>query len=480
MWKKLFSLLKCKTKEIKEVSVKEPLESNATKGLGADLAEKYLKLFEDEYAFLSIVQGELRKGRLLVSQKKYSEARDFLKPLVTIVQTSLVIKYESERREKLLDVVEGSTIIADTYIKEGDYSSACELLENTQKYADDLTLLASNLKGTLTLIAQMYCMLLKCYHNLGKDGRKEIREKIESVIAILSSCISGSPVSNKTQIVERICDYLDELIAMKAYEDACSIYLQILHIIQWEELENYSLKHSYAILYGRYVVCLINSNPDDMNSCIGSCLTEIEMYKNLLEERDCAQARMDLAVANSHLANCYSSLGDYPNFIAAHVRKIELLTDAIKMNIPNEDNIYDNKRLSDSIGLSIRACVSEFGEVTNDNANYYKEIFNVIKNINQYYLDNSELLAYINLIAGELFKYNNKDFIIAQDCLVTRFTSLLYLLNNYGPEENIIKDFADTITYAQPFIVENEQAINDVLKVLWINSISKAKEIFNL
>jgi tetratricopeptide (TPR) repeat protein len=481
MWKKLLSWLIGQKGIIKKYNVKELIESNATKAFKPDLNSMSLKLFEDEFAFLSLVQGELKKGQLLVSQRRFSEARDVLKPLVTIVKASLIANYESERREKLLDIVEGTTILADTYIKEGDYSSAYKVLDDAQKYADDLTLLASNLKGTLTLVTQMYCMYLKCCHKLGKDGGKEIKEKIESVIAILSSCISRSPVSNKIQIVERICDYLDELIVMKAYGEACSIYLQVLPILQWEELDDYSLKHSYAILYGRYVMCLINSNTNDMNSCISSCLTEIEMYKNLLDERDCAQARMDLAVAYSHLANCYSSLGDYTNFIALHVKKIALLTDAIKKNIVDEDDIYDNEKMSDSIVISIKTCINKFGEVTGNNVCYYEKIFNTVKNINKYYLGNSELLAYINLIAGELFKYiNNDDLNIAQDCLITRFTSLLYLLNNYGPERDVVKDFADTILYAQPFIIDNEMAISDELKELWVNSFSKAKEIFNL
>ena len=56
----------------------------------------------------------------------------------------------------------------------------------------------------------------------------------------------------------------------------------------------------------------------------------------------------------------------------------------------------------------------------------------------------------------------------------------LLLYYNYGAEKDIAKDFAETITYAQPFIIKNEKTINDDLKVLWINSFSKAKEIFNL
>lgn len=481
MWKKLLSLLKGTNEECKNNSILESSERKVVKEPKVDLPPVFSKLFEDEFAFLSFAQGELRKGRLLVSQRKYSDARDVLKPLVTIVKTSLITNYESERREKLLDIVEGSTIAADTYIKEDNYSDAYDLLEDTQKYAEDLTLLASNLKGTLTLIVQMYCMHLKCCHKLGKETEKEkIREKVESVIAILSSCVSGSPISDKIQIMERICDYFDELITMKAYNDACIIFSQALSSIKWEELYDYSLKHSYAILYGRYVSCLLNSCPNDMNECKRICDSEIEMYKNLLEEKDCVQAKMDLAVAYSHKANYYSLAKDYSNFVASHVRKIVLLSDAIKGNDAIDDNTY-NKRLSDSIVISINNCINEFGEVDNSNVNYYKDIFNAIKNINKYYLVNSELLAYINLIAGELFKYiNDKDFLIAQDCLITRFTSLLYLLNNFGPEKNIAKDFADTIVYAQPFIIENERNINDDLREIWINSYSKAKEIFNL
>ena len=101
--------------------------------------------------------------------------------------------------------------------------------------------------------------------------------------------------------------------------------------------------------------------------------------------------------------------------------------------------------------------------------------------MDQYYMENSELLAYTNLIAGALFKVvKEEDFAIAQDCLVSRFTSLLYLLNKYGPEKDIVKDFADTIVYAQPFIIKNEDRINDELRALWSNSYSKAKELFNI
>lgn len=496
MWKKLLSLLKGKTvdckKEVVLVNKLKPTDLRNTLRKSTerevrveqkvDLEPMFSKLFEDEYAFLSFAQGELRKGRLLVSQSKFSEARDVLKPLVVIVKHSLIANYESERREKLLDIVEGSTIVAHTYIKEGNYSNAYEILEDVQQYAEDLTLLASNLKGTLTLIIQMYCMYLKCCHKLGEDGGKiAIREKTESIIAILSSCISKSSISDKIQIIERICDYIDELVAIKAYKDACSIYSLVLSTLKWEELNDYSLKHSYAILYGRYVGSLLNSSQDDTKSCIVSCLTEVDMYKNLLEEKNDAQAKMDLAIAYSHLAECYSLMQEWKNYVTSHVSKIILLTDAIKGNISHEDDVYDNNRLSESIIISLKNCINEFGEVTSKNVNYYREIFNVIKNLNQYYLENSELLAYINLIAGELFKYyNEKDLTIAQECLITRFTSLLYLLNNYGAEKDIAKDFAETITYAQPFIIKNEKTINDDLKVLWINSFSKAKEIFNL
>ena len=482
MWKKLLSLLKGKKEECKNNNVLESSERKVVNGPKVDLNPMFSKLFEDEYAFLSFAQGELRKGRLLVSQRRYSEARDVLKPLVTIVKSSLIANYESERREKLLDIVEGSAIVADTYIQEGNYSEAYDLLEDACKYAEDLTMLASNLKGTLTLIVQMYCMHLKCCHKLSRESGKEIiRRKTESVIAILSSCISRSSISDKIQIIERVCDYLDELIAIEAYKDACGIYSQALSSLKWEELEDYSLKHSYAILYGRYVGSLLNTCPDDINELMNTCISEIKMYKNLLEEKDCAQAKMDLAVAYSHLASCYSLAEDYPNFVSSHVRKIGLLADAIKDNIASEDNVFNNKRLSDSIVISIKNCFNKFGEVNSNNVNYYTGIFNAIKDINHYYMDNSELLAYTNLIAGELFKFlNDKDFAISQDCLVTRFTSLLYLLNNYGPEKAVAKDFADTIVFAQPFIINNETRINDELRELWINSYSKAKEIFNL
>lgn len=481
MWKKFLSLLKGNKKESKKDDVREPVKSEVEKSSKVDLNPMFSKLFEDEFAFLSFAQGELRKGRLLVSQSRFSEARDVLKPLVVIVKHSLIANYESERREKLLDIVEGSTIVAHTYIKEDNYSNAYDLLEDTQKYAEDLTLLASNLKGTLTLIVQMYCMHLKCCHKLGKDGGKDIKEKIESIIAILASCVSNSPISDKIRIVERICDYVDELIEIKAYKEACSIYSQTLSAIKWDELDNYSLKHSYAILFGRYVRCFLNSSPDDLERSMDICVSEVEMYKNLLEEKDSAQAKMDLAIAYSHLADCYSLMDDYKNYVTSHVRKIVLLTDAIKGNISHEDDVYDNKRLSDSIIISLKNCINEFGEVNSNNVSYYKELFNAVKHINQYYLENGELLAYINLIAGELFKFDSSnDFILAQECLITRFTSLLYLLNNFGSENDVVKDFANTIVDAQPFIVDNEKRINDDLRELWINSYSKAHELFNL
>ena len=47
----------------------------------------------------------------------------------------------------------------------------------------------------------------------------------------------------------------------------------------------------------------------------------------------------------------------------------------------DEDDVYDNKRLSESIIISLKNCINNFGEVTSKNVNYYKEIFNVIKNI---------------------------------------------------------------------------------------------------
>lgn len=482
MWKKLFSLLKGKKGEFKKVNVQEPAECELENSSKVDLNPMLSKMFEDEFAFLSFAQGELRRGHLLNSLSKFSEARDVLNPLITAVKVSLIRNFNSERREKLLDIVEGSTIVADTYIKEGNYSNAYKTFEDVQKYAEDLTLLASNLKGTLTLITQMYCMYLKCCHILGKDGEKEdIKKKVERLIYILLSFDSNSSISDKIQIIERICDYIDELISVKAYKDACSLFSQVLSSLKWEELDDYSLKHSYAILYGRYVWCLLNSDPEDTNICIDSCLTEIEMYKILLEEKDSPQSKMDLAIAYSHLANYYQLSNDYPNFVASHVKKIKLLTAAIKDNISKEDNIYDNKRLSESITISIKNCINEFGEVKISNVIYYKELFNVLKNINQYYLENSELLACINLIAGELFKFiNHEDFNTSQDCLITRFTSLLYLINKFGAEEAITKDFAETIMYAQPFIIANKNEINDKLRYLWINSYSKAKEIFEI
>lgn len=480
MWKKLLSLLKGRKGVASQNDGRESAENKVGNVLKDNSKPMFSKLFEDEYAFLSFAQGELRKGRYLVSQSKFLEARDVLKPLVTIVKASLVANHESERREKLLDIVEGSTIAAYCYIEEGKYSNAYDLLEDARKYAEDLTLLASNLKGTLTLIVQMYCMHLNCCQILGKESEKErIREKVESVIAILSSCVSDSPIYDKIQIMERICDYLDGLITMKAYNDACIIFSHALFSINWEELNDYSLKHSYAVLFGRYVGCLLNSSSKDMKDCKQKCDSEIEMYKCLLEEKNSVQAKMDLAVAYSHKANYYLLAQDYPNFVALHVRKIALLADAIKGNVAIEGLDY-NKRLSDSIVISIKNCINEFGEVDRKNVNYYKAIFDSTKNINNFYLVNSELLAYINLIAGELFKYiYDKDFFIAQDCLITRFTSLLYLLDSYGPEKDVVKDFLDTIVYAQPFIKDNEKRINDELRELWIKSYSKAKEVMD-
>lgn len=482
MWKLLLNLFKGKKEEPEETCVQEPIESEMKEKPIVDSNPMFSKLVENEYEFLSLAQGELSKAHRLLSQGKYSDVRDVLKPLGMLVRTSLITNYGSEQYEKLLDIIESSTLIADTYIKEDDYEKAYNELNNAKTYADELTMLASNRQGTLRFIIHMYCMYLECCHKLGReDGRELIINKIGSVIAILASCMSRSSVTDKIKSVERICDYVDELITMEAYKDACAIYLQVFSSIKWEELDDHSLKHSYAILYGRYVRCLLDSSPVDMDVCMNSCVSEVEMYEELLEEEDSIQAKMDLAVAYSHLANCYSLTEDYPNFVTSHVRKIVLLTDAIKNNLGNEDNIYNNKRLSDSIGISIKNCVNEFGEVNSSNVNFYKEIFNALKIINGCYMENSELLAYINLIAGELFKYiNDNDFILAQDCLITRFTSLLYLLNNYGPEDNIVKDFADTIVYAQPFIIENKQTINDDLRELWNDSYSKAKEIFNL
>lgn len=482
MWKKLLSLLKGKKEECKKDNGRESAENVVGEEPKVDLNPMFSELFEDEYAFLSFAQGELSKARYLHSQGKLLEVRDTLRPLNLAVKASLVTNYNSEQYEKLLDIVESSTIIADTFVKEEKYKDAFDELNDAKTYTDQLTVLASNRQGVLRLIVNMYCLYLKCCYKLGKEnGIEMIMKKIESVLAILSSCLSRSSVSDKIQNVERICDYIDELVTLEANKDACGILSKVLSFLKWEELDDYSLKHSYAILYGRYVGCLLKASPDDINECITTCISEIEMYKNMLEEKDCAQAKMELAVAYSHLSSCYSLAEDYPNFIASHVKKIGLLADAIKDNIDNEDIVFNNKRLSESIVISIKNCINKFGEVNSNNVNYYTGIFNAVKDVNQYYMDNSELLAYTNLVAGELFKYiNEKDFIIAQDCLVTRFTSLLYLLNNYGPEKDVVKDFADTIVYAQPFIIGNIERINDELRELWINSYSKAKELFNL
>lgn len=481
MWKKLLSLLTGKKGECKNDNGRESAENEVGDGPKVDLNPMFSKLFEDEYAFLSFTQGELSKARFLHSQGKLSEVRDTLKPLGLAVKASLVANYNSEQYEKLLDIIESSTIIADTYIKEEKYKNAYEELNGAKTYTDKLTLLASNRQGVLRLIVNMYCMYLKCCYKLGKENETEvIMKKIASVLAILSSCLSRSSVSDKIHNVESICDYIDELIILKANKDACDILSQVLSFLKWEELDDYSLKHSYAILYGRYVRSLLNSNPDDIDACMSSCVSEVEMYKNLLKEKNSVQAKMDLAVALSHMADCYSLKEDNPNYIASHIRKIVLLADAIKDNTANEDNIFNNKRLSESIVISIKNCIYKFGEVNNSNVNYYTGIFNAVKDVNRYYMDNSELLAYTNLVAGDLFKLiNDKDFVIAQDCLVTRFTSLLYLLNNFGPEKDVVKDFADTIVSAQPFIIDNEKRINDELRELWIHSYSKAKEIFN-
>ena len=482
MWKNLLYFLKGRKGERKNDFRRESAENEVGDGPKVDLNSVFSKLFEDEYAFLSFAQGELSKARYLHLQGKLSEVRDTLKPIGFAVRALLVANYNSEQYEKLLDIVESSTIIADTYIKEEKYKDAFEELNDAKTYADQLTVLASNRQGVLRLIVNMYCMYLKCCYIFGKENEIEmIKKKIESVLAILSSCLSRSPVSDKIQNVEKICDYIDELITLEANKDACGIISQVLSFLKWEELDDYSLKHSYAILYGRYVRTLLNSNPKDIDACMSSCVSEVEMYKDLLGEKDSAQAKMDLAIAFSHLADCYSLMDDLRNYVTFHVRKIVLLTDAIKGNIPHEDDVYDNKRLSDSIIISLKNCINELGEVNNSNVSYYKELFNVVKYINQYYLKNGELLAYINLIARELFKFiSSKDFKLAQESLITRFTSLLYLLNNFEPEDDVVKDFANTIVDAQPFIIDNEKTINDDLKELWINSYSKAHELFHL
>ena len=104
MWKKFLSLLKGNKKESKKDDVREPVKSEVEKSSKVDLNPMFSKLFEDEFAFLSFAQGELRKGRLLVSQSKFSEARDVLKPLVVIVKHSLIANYESERRENVFTI----------------------------------------------------------------------------------------------------------------------------------------------------------------------------------------------------------------------------------------------------------------------------------------------------------------------------------------------------------------------------------------
>ena len=482
MWKKLSSLLKGKKGECPKNNVLESVENIAEDGYKPDLNTMFSKMFEDECAFLTFAQSELSKARYLHSQGKLKEVRDTLKPLGLAVRTSLVANYNSEQYEKLLDIIEIATIVADTYIKEDNYKDAFDELNDAKTYTDELTLFASNRQGVLKLIVSMYCKYLKCCCKLDKvDEIEMIKKMIESALALLSSCITRSSVSDKIQSIERICDYVDELIPLEAYKDVYGIFKQVLSFIEWEELEDYSLKHSYAILYGRYVRCLLNSRTDDIDACMSSCVSEVEMYEDLLKENKSNQARMDLAVAFSHMAECYSLKEDNPNFVTSHIRKIALLVDAIKVNAVDEDKIYDNKKLSESIVISIKNCIKKFGEVNSSNVNHYTDIFNAIKDVNHYYLDNSELLAYINMIAGELFKnIKEKDFVVAQDCLVTRFTSLLYLLNNYGPEKDVVKDFADTIVFAQPFIINNEKRINDELRELWINSYSKAKELFKL
>ncbi len=440
----------------------------------ADNPLKSLLQPENEFELLTLVQGEIKKGRILLRQHTLGEARNVLMPVKMLMKQSLIANMDSERYEKLLDIIECSSLIADTYVEGKDYAAAYEEADDALLFAEQLTVLASNRPGTLQLIARLYCTYLSCCHKTGNPkGAESVHKKLESVLSLLSAIMCDGDDNGKAGYFDTVCNLVEELIGADAYEDATRISLQTISPFEWKELEDPASRHSFAILHSRYAYCLLNTKPIDVPSCLDACRIEVAMFEDLAAEDDSVRAKMDLAVACSHRAVCHSYREDEFMFLCDHLKKIELLGAALRQNCVEEDPLYNNQALSDSIVQSIRAVVQEFGEIDENNLHYYSDLYKAIRGIDDYYKGSGALLAHINLIAGELFKITNKrDPATAQDCLSTRFSNLIYLVHSFGREDNIILDLSVTVEIAKPFIINHKSEITEELNSLYLEALS--------
>lgn len=443
----------------KEQTVKK--EEKPSKNIDDWLTE----LSESEEETLDFIQNEIKKTRLLAITDT-GEAENIFRANLLILQGLLVKKMNSHRIDKLELIIETLRRYVEMLVSDRtrQYEKALILIHEKEIFISDARLYGSNNTSMLAALCDLHFYQITAAINLKKDFESLLQNELDLIALLRASAKTEGDVFLASLMYGQLADLL---MTTGYHHKATELYEKIFEFIHIEDIKDLKMKREVALYLGHYVANALHDDSFSPEKIKDLCKKELDLYTELDKRVNDARSKLDLGIAYSHWADFNSSIENYRECLEAHLSKLKLLLDALKMNSQNEDMDATNEQISTSIVHSIQPIINcvilEETQIEN-----FEKCLMVLDNILNIYKDNIKLFQHVNGMATWLFKfYCNHDVAKADSFICIKFKKLDYLISKYGKEEGIMADVFETHEECKTFFTNNKEVISCQTSELW-------------